>query len=260
MKRAAAAIIHVLAWGLFLCGPQARAQAALANGDFNADLAGWNLQDGAPSVSAFWIADDSGGNAGSGSAELRDGAPGSGGIQTVLGQCVDLSSATLPIPFRASARVEAEGEPAVVAYLQIEQHSDAVCGSYIGLTQTRLVNHSQPAWQSVSDQFTPFDGSVQSVRVKLGVEKPPGSGGGGAVRFDAVQFGATVEPTRLKRWTFDAGGGSSSGGGIALIGSIGQPDPGSASSAGVTLQSGFWFAPGRASPPSGDLIFSNDFE
>ncbi len=42
-------------------------------------------------------------------------------------------------------------------------------------------------------------------------------------------------------WTVDSGGGTSSGGGFTLSGTIGQPDAGAtASGGGYTLAGGFW--------------------
>jgi hypothetical protein len=45
----------------------------------------------------------------------------------------------------------------------------------------------------------------------------------------------------LSWWTVDSGGGSSSGSGYILSGTLGQPDAGTLSSGGgYTLASGFW--------------------
>jgi hypothetical protein len=45
----------------------------------------------------------------------------------------------------------------------------------------------------------------------------------------------------LSWWTVDSGGGTSSGGGYTLSGTIGQPDAGAvASGGGYTLAGGFW--------------------
>src|SRR5688572_28809517 len=44
--------------------------------------------------------------------------------------------------------------------------------------------------------------------------------------------------------TIDGGGGTSSGGGFTLSGSIGQPDAGTMSGGGFTLSGGFWSAGG----------------
>jgi len=258
MKRPLGVVIPALACvGAIM---PAHAQPALVNGGFDIDLAGWNLPSGNPSVSAAWVNDDHVGGVGSGSAELRDVAFGLGGTQTLLSQCVDLGGTSQSVSFGASAWVDKEGEPVVVAYLTLEQHSDDICSSYIGLAETRLVNDSQPGWTTVSGQFVPFDSSVQSVRVMLGVEKPPGSGGGGVARFDAVRFGGTAPPIRLRRWSIDAGGGRGASPARVITASIGQPDAGSAASADYQLQSGFWFGP--ASPPTvgGDAVFADGFE
>jgi hypothetical protein len=46
---------------------------------------------------------------------------------------------------------------------------------------------------------------------------------------------------QLPWWTVDGGGGKGSGGGYALVGTIGQPDAGvSMSGGGYTLTGGFW--------------------
>jgi hypothetical protein len=52
----------------------------------------------------------------------------------------------------------------------------------------------------------------------------------------------------LHWWTVDSGGGSSSGNGYILSGTLGQPDAGTLSSGGgYTLASGFWHG-GAAAP------------
>lgn len=44
----------------------------------------------------------------------------------------------------------------------------------------------------------------------------------------------------LSWWTIDSGGGSSTGDGYALSGSVGQPDAGQMSGGPYTVTSGFW--------------------
>ena len=41
-------------------------------------------------------------------------------------------------------------------------------------------------------------------------------------------------------WTVDGGGGTSTGGGYTLSGTIGQPDAGTMTGGGYTLAGGFW--------------------
>lgn len=55
----------------------------------------------------------------------------------------------------------------------------------------------------------------------------------------------------LSWWTVDAGGGTSSGNGYTLSGTLGQPDAGTiASGGGYTLASGFWHGGAVGSPQS----------
>ncbi len=57
----------------------------------------------------------------------------------------------------------------------------------------------------------------------------------------AAQMGPNLDLT----WnTIDGGGGLSSGGGFELRGTIGQPDAGAMTGAGVSLAGGFWAAGG----------------
>jgi len=50
-----------------------------------------------------------------------------------------------------------------------------------------------------------------------------------------------ADPYDLSWWTVDGGGGTSSGNGYTLNGTIGQPDAGTlASGGGYTLAGGFW--------------------
>lgn len=51
-------------------------------------------------------------------------------------------------------------------------------------------------------------------------------------------------------YTIDGGGGTSSGGGYTLSGTIGQPDAGTLSGGNFTLQGGFW--PGLVVPSTGE--------
>ena len=53
----------------------------------------------------------------------------------------------------------------------------------------------------------------------------------------------------LSWWTVDGGGGTSSGNGYALNGTIGQPDAGMvAGGGGYTLEGGFWHGGVAATP------------
>jgi hypothetical protein len=51
---------------------------------------------------------------------------------------------------------------------------------------------------------------------------------------------AQAQNYTITRWTMDGGGGTSSGGGYTLSGTIGQPDIGFMSGGGYTLAGGFW--------------------
>lgn len=231
---------------------------SLSNGDFASTLSHWATTS-APSAVASWVSDDAQGQPNSGAAELRDTAPGSGGAQVVLSQCVDLPGAGVPMPFAAKARVALEGEPGVRACLILAEHDAPGCppGSYIGASQSHIVNNGQAQWQSFSGNFTPFDGSVRALNVRLAIGKDPGSGVGGSVRFDDILFG--LPTPQLTRWTIDAGGGYLSGGGWVLQGTVGQPDAGTATAtgSGIIVQAGFWF--GNAAAPDDDL-FRDGFE
>lgn len=56
--------------------------------------------------------------------------------------------------------------------------------------------------------------------------------------------GLTQEPTFSLPWfTFDGGGGRSSGGGLEVVGSIGQPDAGVMAGGEFSLSGGFWHEP-----------------
>jgi len=246
----------VVALAALALAPLAEA-GSLTNGNFDSNLNGWNLVDVNPAISATWVSEDSGGNSGSGAVELRDTNAGNGGTQTILEQCVDLAGASIPVPYQASAKVATEGEASVKAYLSIDEHNAPGCppGSYIGLSISRLVNDSQATWQTYSNNFTPMAVETQAVFIRIGIQKAAGTGAGGSVRFDAVQFG--VPGPELTRWTIDSGGGYLTGGNYVLQATVGQPDPGSASAGGTTLQSGFWF--GAAAAPE-DALFEDGFE
>jgi hypothetical protein len=168
------------------------ARTGIANGQFDQDLIGWQVN-ASPSVnvSAVWASGDASGDPASGSAELRDLAPGNGGAQVILSQCVDLTDAEFPMPWQVSAQVQVEGEPWVRAWLLLEQHFDTQCSDFTGLTGQEIANFSDPTWQSISGNFSPQVQGTGSVLIQLAIEKPDGSGGGGLARFDGVVFGAT---------------------------------------------------------------------
>jgi hypothetical protein len=68
----------------------------------------------------------------------------------------------------------------------------------------------------------------------------------GLVMLLVAAAGVTVQAQSgggydLSWWTVDGGGGTAQGGGLALVGTVGQPDPGPAlSGGGLTLTGGFW--------------------
>jgi len=71
-----------------------------------------------------------------------------------------------------------------------------------------------------------------------------------------------VGPTYDLSWhTIDGGGGTSTGGGFALSGTIGQPDAGTMSGGSFTLQGGFWAAGGDPGFISclGDIVSNATF-
>jgi hypothetical protein len=74
------------------------------------------------------------------------------------------------------------------------------------------------------------------------------------IKASSRQLGSTVV---LTRWTVDAGGSASTGGaGLALHGSIGQPDAGKVVAGELVLRGGFW----RTSVTQPDAVFQNGFE
>lgn len=56
----------------------------------------------------------------------------------------------------------------------------------------------------------------------------------------SAAFAATNDDFELSWFTMDGGGGTSSGGDFSLSGTIGQPDAGSMSNDGFSLEGGFW--------------------
>jgi hypothetical protein len=244
-------IVAVLA--MFALAPLAHA-GSLRNGDFNANVADW-VPINPPDWTATWVADDADGQAGSGAVEIRDNEPGDGNGRIVLKQCIDIRAMAKPITVEVAARTLLEGEPGVAAAIGYAPYSDAACQTSENgyFTITVDVTDSQTSWQPFIDAYMPMAPSVQSVEFWLVIKKPVGSGNGGAVRFDRIRFGPPV----LTRWTIDSGGGYLTGGNYVLQATVGQPDPGSASAGGTSLQSGFWF--GAAAPPE-DALFEDGFE
>jgi hypothetical protein len=65
---------------------------------------------------------------------------------------------------------------------------------------------------------------------------------------------ASAQSFTIDRFTIDGGGGTSTGGGYTLIGSIGQPATGSLSGGGFVLTSGFWSAISVVHTPDAPLL------
>lgn len=240
----------------------ATAQNRVSNGNFDQSLAGWSA-DAADGRSAAWSSDDAGGSPASGSVEIRHAGTATGFAVMVLSQCVSLSGMpTGTTPFGVRSKALQESADIVGAHVSLAFFRDFVCTDTLfpGPNYSLAVN--SPNWLGEDTSFD-RDAAAQSVLVELGISRNVGSGSSGAVRFDGLYIGAPgagPELVELQRWTVDAGGGRSVGGGMALTGSIAQPDAGSASGGGVELQAGFWFSRPDTTPPGDDLIFQDGFE
>ncbi len=83
----------------------------------------------------------------------------------------------------------------------------------------------------------------------------------------AVLGPAAVASAQLSMpwYTIDGGGGASSGGGLTVIGTVGQPDAGACSGGGLSVAGGFWAAGPAACYPNCDnsttppILNVNDF-
>lgn len=247
----AATAVATLAIGALAAAPLS---AQLLNGGFDGGLDGWTIGTSS-GFQAQWLADDAQGSPISGSVQIGDGNPGTNAAARVLFQCLQVAAGE-PIPYGASARVFAEGEPGVEAWLLTVQFDNASCDGEASVIDALTVNDGDEAWQSAAASLDLAGAHIQSVQLGLAIRKPIGSGIGGLVRYDDVFFGEAA--ISLSRWTIDAGGGSASGGGIELRGAtLGQPDAGSASAGSLVLHAGFWSG---HSPVVTDRIFANDFE
>lgn len=60
---------------------------------------------------------------------------------------------------------------------------------------------------------------------------------------------ASAQDFSIDWYTIDGGGGTSTGGGFELSGTIGQPDPGFLSGGGFELEGGFWAYSTQGPPP-----------
>ena len=169
------------------------AQERIVNGQFDQDLTAWEVFSEASNLSAVWATNDLANSPASGSAELRDQRPGSGGAQLILSQCFVVTGAALPLPWQASAQVVLEGEPGLRAFVSFTEHPNATCsGGTLGPGLIREVNSSDPTWQTISgDYIIQAPTAVNSMLVGLRIQKPVGSGTGGLVRFDNISFGET---------------------------------------------------------------------
>src|SRR5829696_2437250 len=58
--------------------------------------------------------------------------------------------------------------------------------------------------------------------------------------FLALATNATAQSFSIDWYTIDGGGGTSTGGGYSLTGSVGQPDAGTMSGGSFSLDGGFW--------------------
>lgn len=236
------------------------AQNLVQNGAFDTSFTGWFFS-GVSFTTAMWVSQGAPSGAASGAVEIRHQAPGTGSPVGALSQCVNLSPGGNELAYAGMARTELEGEPQVIAWLRFLPFEGDDCTDYGGAERIAFIlNTGSTNWTAGSGSFTLAPG-VRSLSVDLAIEKPIGSGDNGAAYFDSiVLFHPDLVDIALRRWSIDAGGGRASNGGIVLSGSIGQPEPGSASGGGISLQSGFWFGSAGGAPPVGDLIFRNGFE
>jgi hypothetical protein len=240
----------------------ATAQNRIVNGGFDQSLVAWTA-DTADGRSASWNGDDADAAPGSGSVEIRHTGTATGFQVMVLAQCVSLSGmapGSTPIGMRSKALQESAG--IVQAHVSLTFYRDHVCEDFHFPGPNYALAINNPNWQSEDTNFT-LNADTRSVRVELGISRNVGAPPSGAVRFDGLYLGTTgagPEIANLKRWTLDAGGGRATAGALALAGSIGQPDAGSATGGAIELQGGFWFAAGVAGPPPDALIFRNGFE
>jgi hypothetical protein len=240
----------------------ATAQNRIVNGGFGQSLAAWTA-DTADGRSASWNNDDADAAPGSGSVEIRHTGTATGLQVMVLGQCVSLSgmpAGSTPIGMRSKALQESAGT--VQAHVSLTFYRDHVCEDFHFPGPSYALAINNPNWLSEDTSFT-RDPDTRSVRVELGISRNVGAPPSGAVRFDGLYIGtagAGPEIANLKRWTVDAGGGRATAGALALSGSIGQPDAGSAAGGSIELQGGFWFAAAAVGPPPGENIFRNGFE
>ncbi len=171
------------------------AQERVVNGQFDQDLTAWEVFSAASNLSAVWATNDLADSPASGSAELRNQNPGNGGAQVVLTQCFVVTGAASPLPWRASAQVVLEGEPWLRTFIDFTEHPNTTCsGGTLGPGLIREVNFSDPTWQTISgDYIIQAPTAVNSMRVELLIQKPPGSGTGGLARFDDISIGATED-------------------------------------------------------------------
>jgi hypothetical protein len=65
---------------------------------------------------------------------------------------------------------------------------------------------------------------------------------------------AHAQSYALDWWTFDGGGGNSSGGIYSMSGTIGQPDAGVSSGGNYSLSGGFWSIADTGPVPAGPLL------
>ena len=194
LGRSSAALMLALLVNLWLLAPLS-AQDRVINGNFDQDLSGWTLFAGiGANVSAVWSPIDKDGNPASGSAELRDEDPGDSASQVIVSQCVDLTGAVYPLPWKVNAQVEIEGEPWLRASIVVVEHPGTQCdGGTLGAGFEREINFSDAAWRTISGDYTPLVESAGSINIQLLIQKPNGSGTGGFVRVDGISFGMTED-------------------------------------------------------------------
>jgi hypothetical protein len=184
-------VAFLLGINLILLGTVS-AQNRVVNGGFDQNIAGWTpFSDPGANVSAVWSSNDAAGETGSGSVEVRDLNPGSGGAASVLQQCVALNDMPVNLPWTISSQVELEGKLYVRTYISFSEHPNDQCsGGTLGPGLTRAINFSDPLWQTASGDYVLQAPSVGSILITLRIERPPGSNTGGFARFDNIELGA----------------------------------------------------------------------
>jgi hypothetical protein len=175
----ACSVLSCLAWGTTMAQPH----DLIANGQFDQNISGWDLNEFVPEPNARWVSEDALGDPSSGSAELDNIGTGNNSTQLGLALCLP-ATAGLPYEAGAMARMTAptaDGLPMIT----VTAHDTPNCTTSPPLHTSWLTFGFVHEWTGSVQSFVAPPGTIR-LQVFVGVTKSAGVTETLSARFDNI--------------------------------------------------------------------------